>query len=255
MFKKNKNLDIKKQFNNNTEFNNSFNYVSNHLKFKDNKVDFEKLFRPIINFILKHNKKQFYQNNYEYKYFFHIKGGANIKYKAEKQKINMDNLTSDIDIDIVPLENIPNMKITIINNLKESLQKEFHNYLVSIEYHLISISIVIGGIKILDIWFIDEYERISNVFTKTITNYYNNVYNYYERITDYYQNNDTLENLEKITFLSIDLEFEVTINLFNYYENIFKNKKNKKNINELYHKIKRYNKKIEYIKNLLNYKI
>ena len=257
MFKKNEKLDIKKQFNNNTSFNNCFNYITNYLKINENEIDFNKLFNPLINFILKHNKKQFYQNNDEYKYFLHVKGGANIKYQAQQQNINIENLTSDIDIDIVPLENIPNMRITIINNLKDALQKEFPNYLVTIEYHLVAISIIISGIKIFDIWFIDEYEKISNIFTQTIINYYKNIYGYYKELINYYNSNYNFENLEKITFLSIYLELEINIKLLAYYDNILKNKKNKNNkkkINELYDKIKRYDKKIDYIKKIIDAK-
>jgi hypothetical protein len=243
-------LEKKKNFNNNISYNNTFNYVTTYLKIKETKLNFESLFNPLINFILKHNKKHFKKNNNEYKYFIHVIGGASIKYNVEKYNVKMNNLTYDIDINIVPLENIPNMKIAVINHISQSLKKEFPNFYISIEYLHNAVSILINGIKTFDLMFIDNYNKISSEYAKILINYYryNNIKNYFDNLIKIYSNNYTLENLEKITFSSLDLELEVMNPLINYFENKIKEKTDIKKINDLKNKINRYNKKLEYIK-------
>ncbi len=240
----------KRNFHNNNGFNDSFNYVTNYLKIEETKINFEYLFNRLVKFILKHNQKQFKpkQNNADFKYFLHVNGGASIKYNGEKYGLNLCDITSDIDVNIYPLEKIPNTRINIVNSLIKSLKQEYPKYYISVMYQKNAVSILINGIKTLDI-VIDNYKKNSN-FSEFMKRYYKNpdVKTYFENLVKNYTDNPSSDNLVKLTFTTLDLEHDNTLRLIDYNQNKIKESSDIEKINELKLKIIRYNKKLEYIK-------
>lgn len=92
------------------------NYIKKYMKYRGkyhnlyNKIGgnlFEDLFTEFINYCLYYNslgKELIDTFGYGFNNFVHIKGGSSIKYFINKHNVSSPNITSDLDILLIPGE-------------------------------------------------------------------------------------------------------------------------------------------------------
>jgi len=246
--------------------NKCIDYLNNYYKFNED-IDFNITFDSLINFCLNFNKKNFGKNYSKSNFFIHIKGGSSIKYKLNNYYGNLNQkITDDIDITLVPFENNPNVRIRLIEELFIALKKEFPKFIWKYKMFERTTKIYLYGKIIFDIVFYDNIKPWYNDFDDNSDQYVlSNI-----SIDDYFSNLKKLfesklysqEILEKVTFTSLEWDYQSLILLLNFYNkkynDIIDGKDNIYLETEIYNKKKsiknkiyRYKKKLFYLSNMM----
>ena len=246
------------------------NYVNTNYKLSED-INFNLIFDSLMEFCLKFNSEKFGINYSKSNFFIHIKGGASIKYKLDRYGLLSEKITDDIDIVIVPFENNPNIRIKLIEEFAISLKKELPNFDWKYKISDKSTKFYLNGIKIFDIVFYDNINPWYKVFHdnqdrkvfKKI-NKHNSVHDYFEKLKKKFESNIyNFEDLEKVTFTSIEFEYNNIITLKKYFKNIYNNlniKMKEENVsenlifnqkNKIKNKIINYDKKLFYLTHIM----
>jgi hypothetical protein len=227
-----------------------------------------------MEFCLKFNSEKFGINYSKSKFFIHLKGGASIKYKLNRYGLLSEKITNDIDIVIVPFENNPNIRIKLIEEFTTSLRKEFPNFVFTYKIGDKSTKLYLHNNKVFDIVFYDTilpwYKLYDNCQDKKVfkkINKNNSVHDYFDNLKKIFESNlDNFENLEKVTFTSLEFEYNNIILLKKHYKKMYNDiiKKIKENTsditiynqnilkkNKIKNKIINYNKKLFYLTHIM----
>ncbi len=253
-----------------SQYNDYINYINNNLKLpiKDD-FNFDLVFDALMEFCLKFNKNKFGKNYSTSKCFIHIRGGASIKYKFNRYGLFDKNITNDIDIVMIPFENNPNVRIKLIEKFAVALKKELPKYMWTYKINKKVTMFYLNNLKIFDVVFYDNIKPWFNDFNdsqdkKVLSNNYNSIDDYFSDLKKLFESKlDNQETLEKVTFTSLEYEYQslkLLINFYNkkYIEDIKKLKNNNASEIEIYdkklnikNKIYRYNKKLFYLSHMM----
>ena len=260
-----------------TEYLSYINFINNYNKLqKLENINFDLLFNSLMDYCMKFNSDNFGKNYSSSKCFVHIWGGASIKYKMNMYGLNIDRITSDIDIIIIPFENNPDIRIKLIEEFTNGLKKELPNFMWTHKIGNLITRLYLNENKIIDIVFYDninpwykDYQQ-TDIFTSVIRNLYKfkSVDEYFIHLKKLFES-ELIDNqkLQKVTFTSIEFDYQslkLLIELYNYkYINEIKKMK-EKNVpdKEIYNmkkliknKIRKYRKKLFYITHMMIYNI
>jgi hypothetical protein len=208
-----------------SEYNQYINHISNNLKIsKKDDINFDLVFDSLMNFCLKFNNYKFGKNYSKSKYFIHIWGGASLKYKMNRYGLNVNNITSDIDVVFVPFENNPNIRIKLVEKFIYGLKKELPNYMWRYTIDNMLVRIYLNNIKIFDVvfydkirpWYLDfKNDNMIIVIKKlnlTVDEYFENL----KKMFEYDLVNQ--EILEKVTFTSLEFDYYTILLLMDMYD-------------------------------------
>ncbi|VVU94418.1 hypothetical protein CPAV1605_140 [seawater metagenome] len=167
-------------------------------------INFETLFSHLVEFIINYNKKKIANdlNLFGMINLFQIKGGSSIKYHLMQRGIDTTNLTSDIDL-LFFSDDLEEVEKEIIAFYKE-LQKTFPSLAWNYNINNGLVTIKIGGGNIIDISVYDpnfDMDDETSMFAYALKKLgFKNIKEYYDKIT-------TSDNIEEITFTSLEFEF------------------------------------------------
>jgi len=255
-----------------TEYFNYLNYITNNLKLSNKEeINFDLVFNALMEFCLKFNKNKFGKNYSTSKCFIHIRGGASIKYKFNRYGLFDKDITNDIDIIMIPFENNPNVRIKLIEKFAIALKKELPKYMWTYKINKTVTKFYLNNLKIFDVVFYDNVQPWFNDFDdsqdkKNLSYNYNSIDDYFSSLKKLFEFKlDNQETLEKVTFTSLEYEYQslkLLINFYNkkYIEDIKKLKDKNASEIEIYdkkqnikNKIHRYNKKLFYLSHMMIY--
>ena len=253
-----------------SEYFNYINYINDNLKLSNKEeINFDLLFDSFMDFCMKFNKSKFGKNYSSSKCFIHIRGGASIKYKFNRYGLFDKNITNDIDIIIIPFENNTTVRIKLIEKFAIALKKELPKYTWTYKINNKVTIFYLNNLKIFDIVFYDNIKPWFNDFNdsqdkKVLSSNYNKIDDYFNSLKKLFEFKlDNQEILEKVTFTSLEYEYQslkLLIDLYNkkYIEDIKKLKDNNASEIKIYNqklniknKIHRYNKKLFYLSHIM----
>lgn len=253
-----------------SEYDNYIKYINNNLKLSNKEdINFDLIFDALMEFCMKFNKYKFGKNYSSSKCFIHIRGGASIKFKFNRYGLFDKNITNDIDIVMIPFENNPNVRIKLIENFAIALRKEFPKYVWIYKINKKLTNFYLNNIKIFDVVFYDNVKPWFNDFNnsldkKILSKNYNSIDDYFNNLKKMFESNlDNQETLEKVTFTSLEYDYQslkLLIDLYNkkYIEDIKKLKDNNASEIKIYdkkqnikNKIYRYKKKLFYLSHIM----
>ena len=195
---------------------------------KDNKIfNFNEMFDSIIDYCVEFNKHSKLG-------FIHIFGGASIKYYINKNKINNNYLTSDIDGSIICFYNDDDNKLKLINSFVNGLKITFpcyiwkyeirNNHLLDYSNHLelipIFIKIYVNNYKLFELTIYNlNQNKMNNSFSSAVKQIYNiNMDDYYTYLLQNHNNDN--EIILKLTVSNLILEKQSLINIINTYAHL-----------------------------------